>query len=494
MSGKTLTFQIESNKEKNSSVVLAAVHDEGKKGAVKGQGGTIVNQTVAKKAKEADRATRTKTEGDYDANADVPYDLFPELSPDDFETQSGFVPGWKISDNIVVFQEVIHTMRKNKGNRGFMAIKIDLEKAYDRLCWDFIRDTLNDMCIPAYLVDVIMECVTTSRMQILWNGEPTEMFTPSRGVRQGDPLSSYLFVMCLEKLQQLINAEVRENNWKPISVCLNGPRISNLFFADDMVLFAEATTDQAAVIIKVLDIFCQASGEKETIQKPKAAGGLGITSSRQANAAFLTKLGWRVLVEPQSLWSRVLRAKYCNGRCDVDMFTSKANMSNVWAGILSHAGNIAKGTTSAVGNGHRTLFWDPSWVEAGTLSDIAVMPIPNSLLGATVSDMWDENNWWRNNVAFGRSNENPTNPSALLHQQFEASKQAFDRFSLFIPTPDSIRNEIFIRWHPPPLGWCLLNTDGASKGNPGPAGCGGIFRDDTARKGTAYRQAFNPYG
>lgn len=59
----------------------------------------------------------------------------------------------------------------------------------------------------------------------------------------------------------------------------------------------------------------------DTLQLPRQHGGIGIRSSRQANSAFLTKLGWRVLSEPSSLWSRVLRHKYCKGRCDIDMFT-----------------------------------------------------------------------------------------------------------------------------------------------------------------------------
>ncbi|KAK9689451.1 hypothetical protein RND81_09G059800 [Saponaria officinalis] len=91
--------------------------------------------------------------------------------------------------------------------------------------------------------DTIMECVTSARMQVLWNGEPTELFTPTRGVRQGDPLSSYLFVMCLEKLQQAIDTEFYAGKWRPILVCRNGPAINNLFFADDMVLFGEATVE-----------------------------------------------------------------------------------------------------------------------------------------------------------------------------------------------------------------------------------------------------------
>ncbi|KAL9228579.1 hypothetical protein vseg_004142 [Gypsophila vaccaria] len=396
----------------------------------------------------------------------------------------------------------------------------------------------------------------------------------------------------------------------------------------------------------------------ETIQKPRSLGGLGIRSSSQANAAFLMKLGWRMLTEPSSLWARVLRAKYCNGRCDIDMFQPKANMSNVWAGITKQANFISRGMSFAIGNGRRTLFWDHSWVDVGCLADRVLAPIPESILGATVSDMWDaDSGWkwdefanflpqvellkiasyflspepdiedelywngsahgkftiksalvilkgidiptepdpvawhliwklpvqqrirmfiwlaahdrlmtnfnrvrrgladdsvcprclseeettdhllrhcptsveiwshlgestssglfftenfrlwistnasnsspfasslwsmkfaitcwwiwrWRNNIVFGRTEDNPTDPIFFLYRQFDLSKQAFDPFSLFIPSPSSTRVERYIRWHPPPHNWFLLNTDGASRGNPGLAGCGGIIRND----------------
>ncbi|KAK9699777.1 hypothetical protein RND81_08G195600 [Saponaria officinalis] len=110
---------------------------------------------------------------------------------------------------------------------------------------------------------------------------------------------------------------------------------------------------------------------------------------------LLTKLGWRVLSEPNSLWVRVLRAKYCNGRCDVDMFQPKPNRSNVWSGITSQAKIINHGSTAAVGNGRRTLFWDHSWVDKGCLSDRVLDPIPEAILGATVSEMWDEDSGWK---------------------------------------------------------------------------------------------------
>jgi len=89
---------------------------------------------------------------------------------------------------------------------GWMAIKLDLEKAYDRLRWDFLHGTLLRMNLPGPLIEVIMHCVSSCSLNILWNGEPFEAFKPSRGVRQGDPLSPYLFVACMERLSQLIEA------------------------------------------------------------------------------------------------------------------------------------------------------------------------------------------------------------------------------------------------------------------------------------------------
>lgn len=184
-------------------------------------------------------------------------------------THASFVPGRQISDNIVIVQEVIHTMRRKQGTKGFMAIKIDFEKAYDRLNWQFIRDTLLQMNIPILLIDIIMECVTSAKLQVLWNGEPSQCFTPSRGVRQGDPLSPYLFVMCMERLFQTIEEAIIEKKWKPIRASRDGPLLSNLFFADDIILFAEASLDQAQIIHDCLMRFCKASGQKVSLEKSR---------------------------------------------------------------------------------------------------------------------------------------------------------------------------------------------------------------------------------
>ncbi|KAL4332409.1 hypothetical protein GQ457_07G003100 [Hibiscus cannabinus] len=93
----------------------------------------------------------------------------PYLSKWVFPNQTSFIPGRSISENIILVQEIIHSMRKKKGVKGWMAIKIDLEKAYDRLEWNFISDTLQDVGLPVSLRRVLMACISTVSSQIVWN-------------------------------------------------------------------------------------------------------------------------------------------------------------------------------------------------------------------------------------------------------------------------------------------------------------------------------------
>ncbi|KAG8389521.1 hypothetical protein BUALT_Bualt02G0238000 [Buddleja alternifolia] len=148
-----------------------------------------------------------------------------------------------------------------------MLIKLDLEKAYDKVRWDFLTQTLQDFHFPEKLVNLIMSCVESAHLQILWNGEPLEPFAPRCGLRQGDPLSPYLFVLCMERLSYLIEEKVNNKVWDPISFGRNGPCISHMFFADDIILAAKANEKSARSIQKTLDFFCKASGLKVSLAK-----------------------------------------------------------------------------------------------------------------------------------------------------------------------------------------------------------------------------------
>lgn len=114
--------------------------------------------------------------------------------------QAAFVPRRRGVDNTIIVQEIIHTMEKAKGKIGYMALKIDLEKAYDKLEWGFTKGMLSRYNFPDNLVEIMMSCISLVSTSILFNGGSLEPFRPTRGIRQGDPLSPYIFILCMDFL------------------------------------------------------------------------------------------------------------------------------------------------------------------------------------------------------------------------------------------------------------------------------------------------------
>ena len=155
--------------------------------------------------------------------------------------QAAFVPGRKGLDNIIIAQELIHSIDKKKGRFGFMAIKIDLAKAYDRLEWSFIHKVLLAFHFPQSLIVLIMSCISSTSMSILFNGGKLDTFKPSRGIRQRDPLSPYLFILSMEYLEQLIRKECLKKRWIPMKASRENIGVSHLFFEDDLMFFAKVS-------------------------------------------------------------------------------------------------------------------------------------------------------------------------------------------------------------------------------------------------------------
>ncbi|KAF3949794.1 hypothetical protein CMV_024378 [Castanea mollissima] len=159
------------------------------------------------------------------------------------DSQCAFVPDRNIIDNTTVAFEMLHRMRnKRKGKIGHMVVKLDINKANDRVEWEFLHRIMLKIGLPNQWVQLAMETVCTTSYSILLNGEPIGFITPSRGIKQGDPLSPYLFLMCAEGLSSLIRKAIDNQHLKGVVSCQGGVRLSHLLFADDSLLFCEATT------------------------------------------------------------------------------------------------------------------------------------------------------------------------------------------------------------------------------------------------------------
>lgn len=144
-------------------------------------------------------------------------------------------------------------------------IKLDLEKAYDKINWDFICSVLHNFHFPTKWVNLIRACITTVQHCLIINGSTTNRFSPKRGIRQGEPISPYLFILCMETLTFLINKKVGSRNWTPVG--FRDVTISHLLYANDVLLFAKVNNKSIKAINAVLESFMPLSGLNINLSK-----------------------------------------------------------------------------------------------------------------------------------------------------------------------------------------------------------------------------------
>ena len=143
----------------------------------------------------------------------------------------------------------------------FCAYKLDLSKAYDRVDWEYLRGAMIRLGFQDRWVNWVMQCVTTVSFSVNFNGVPHQKFKPTRGLRQGDPLSPYLFLLVADGLFALLRKQVANGNLRPLSICRQAPLITHLLFADDSLLFFKGDPQQANIIKEVLSDYTRSTGQ-----------------------------------------------------------------------------------------------------------------------------------------------------------------------------------------------------------------------------------------
>jgi hypothetical protein len=204
------------------------------------------------------------------------------------EKQSAFVEGRSILDNALIAMEVIHALkRRTRGNKGELALKIDISKACDKVDWGFLKGMLNRMGFLDKWVQWMMMCVSTVNYSVLMNFDKVGPIYPGRGLRLGDPLSPYLFILATEGLPTLIKQSIGRGEIHGIKICRGAPLVSHLLFADDCFLFCRANIAEATHLMSILDTYSAASGQEINLSKSELFFSRNLSKAAQEDLSSI---------------------------------------------------------------------------------------------------------------------------------------------------------------------------------------------------------------
>ncbi|GJT88088.1 RNA-directed DNA polymerase, eukaryota [Tanacetum coccineum] len=208
------------------------------------------------------------------------------------EVQSAFIADRQILDGPFILNEMLSWCKKRK--KQSLIFKVDFEKAYDSVRWDFLDDVLRKFGFGDKWCKWIQCCLHSSRGSIIINGSPTDEFKFGKGLKQGDPLSPFLFILIMETLHLSFQRVVDAGMFHGIK--LGGTlNLSHMFYADDAVFVGEWSDNNIATLVHVLDCFHKVSGLKINMNKSKLMG-THVDHDKVTRAA--NKLGCQILKAP----------------------------------------------------------------------------------------------------------------------------------------------------------------------------------------------------
>lgn len=292
--------------------------------------------------------------------------LKPTLNSIISTNQSAFIEGRLLTDNALIAFEANHYIRrKTQGINGVAGMKVDVSKAYDRLEWTYIEWMLHKFGFPQKWIERVMQCIRSVSYCFIRDGKIFGDVVPQRGVRQGDPISPYVYIICAEGLSGLIRHYEDAGLLYGCKIARGAPRISHLLFADDCYFFFQASIREANLMKTILQKYENVSGQVVNYNKSDVV--FSPNTRQEERVAVCDILGVRQVDQP----GKYLGMPMCVGKSKVEVFgflhdRLKQKLQVWYNKELSKIGKLTMLTSSAQ---TVSIFWMSLFLIPATLCD-----------------------------------------------------------------------------------------------------------------------------
>jgi len=183
-----------------------------------------------------------------------------------------------------------------------MALKLDMGRAYDRMRWDFSKKVMEKFGFAEQFVELVISCICDHLFAVLVNGTPTTWFHSTMGLRQGDPLSPYMFIVGAEAPARMIKCEHEKGEFSGLSLGVGQGQLGHLMYADGYLLVARAYVEEAVVVCDMLKDYCCLSGQNVTFAKSQVIYGADVPIRHCRIIKMVLKMEEGFLVLLSSIW------------------------------------------------------------------------------------------------------------------------------------------------------------------------------------------------
>ncbi|KAJ4787969.1 RNA-directed DNA polymerase (reverse transcriptase)-related family protein [Rhynchospora pubera] len=253
--------------------------------------------------------------------------------------QTAFISGRCITDSVLLVKEILHSFKSSRFNKQAFMLKADITKAFDKLDWEFLRYAMLTLNVPTKIVDLMLYSFKNAKVTIQINGTGDGFIKPTRGLRQGCPMSPYCFIMVMEMLTRKLKQAQSMGHIQGVKLAQTCPILTHVIYADDLILLGNATGDEVQQMSNIMENFANVSGLMINPVKSK----LWFSKKCSDQAMQSVKDGLRAdLAGQEERYLGVILAHSNSAKKTGNLLLEKlkAKLSGWRSNMLSHAGRL----------------------------------------------------------------------------------------------------------------------------------------------------------